>query len=70
MVLSHQVQSRNEPVLFTREDIRNKWASTPSEKKLDATGMISDLKRREATSGLFYDFVVDEDEGLARVFLR
>ena len=70
MVLSHQVQSRNEPVLFTREDIRNKWASTPSEKKLDATGMISDLKRREATSGLFYDFVVDEDEGLTRVFFE
>ena len=57
--------------LFTLKDLSNKYRGKFSNNFLDCTNLLRSLMKREAEHGLFYDFMVDEEDGsLKNLFIE
>ena len=66
--LARMCKKDGRPVTFDQSDIRNEFAATTAARASDAMSLIKALKDREQLKGLGWDFSVDKDEGLTRVW--
>ena len=57
-----------EQPLFTFKDVSNKYRGKFSNNFLDYTNLLRSLMKRKEDNGLFYDFMMDEEDGSLKIY--
>ena len=66
--LARMCKNSEREVTFDHHDVRNAYGATTAERASDANSLILALRNREKLQGLAWDFEIDAQEGLTRVW--